>query len=73
VVQGLGIATVGAVTVGAFTIALSCGYIGRWAVAATAVVVGAGAGVVFKQQFRPFIDRLEHRFDSISSTTVKQS
>jgi hypothetical protein len=22
--------------------------------------VGAGAGVLFKQQFRPFIDRLDH-------------
>jgi hypothetical protein len=46
--------------VGAVTIALSCAYIGRWGVAATAVVVGAGAGALFKQQFRPFIDRLDH-------------
>jgi SSS family solute:Na+ symporter len=60
VVQGLGIATAGAVMVGAVTIALSGAYIGRWGVAATAVVVSAGAGVLFKQQFRPFIDRLDH-------------
>jgi solute:Na+ symporter, SSS family len=60
VVQGLGIATLGAVTVGAVTIALSCAYIGRWGVAATAVIVSAVTGVLFKQRFRPFIDRLDH-------------
>jgi hypothetical protein len=60
VVQGLGIATAGAVMVGAVTIALSCAYIGRWNVAVTAVAVSAGAGVLFKQQFRRFIDRLDH-------------
>jgi solute:Na+ symporter, SSS family len=35
-------------------------FIGRWSVAAAAIVVSAGAGVLFKQQFRPFIDRLDH-------------
>ena len=59
VVQGLGIATIGAVMVGAVTIALSCAFIGRWSVAAAAIVVSARAGVLFKQKFRPFIDRLD--------------
>ena len=61
VVQGLGIATIGAVMVGAATIALSCTFIGRWSVAAAAILVSAGAGVLFKQQFRPFIDQLDQR------------
>jgi hypothetical protein len=65
VFRGLGIAAVGAVMVGAATIALSCAYIGRWGVAAAAVAVGAGAGILFKQQFRPFIDEQEHGRDAV--------
>ena len=59
VIQGLGIAALGAIMVGAVTIAASCAYVGRGGVAAAALGVGAGAGVLFKRQFRPFIDRLD--------------
>jgi solute:Na+ symporter, SSS family len=59
VVRGLAIALTGAIMVGAAVVALSCAFIGRWDVTASALLLSATAAVGFKTWFRPFIRRLE--------------
>ncbi len=53
--RGLGIALLGAVMVGAGTIAASCLYVGRWHVSAAAAAVALVAGVLFKITYKRFV------------------
>lgn len=59
VFRGLGIASSGAIMVGAAIIALSCAFVGRWNVTAVALIGSTVAAALFKKWFRPFIQRLE--------------
>jgi Na+/proline symporter len=60
ILAGLGIATCGAVAVGAVIIALSCAFVGLWDVTAGALGVAAVAGLAFRRWFTPFTSRLEN-------------
>jgi solute:Na+ symporter, SSS family len=55
VVRGLGIATTGAVMVGAAVVALTMLYVARWDAAAGASAVSAAAAVGFRRWFIPFV------------------
>jgi solute:Na+ symporter, SSS family len=55
IARGMGIAFLGAVMVGGGIIALSCAYVARWSVAASAAFVGAAAGIAFRKSFDVFV------------------
>ncbi len=59
IVEGLGIAACGAVTIGAAVVALSCAYVGRGRATAAALLISAAAGLAFRRWFGPFIARFD--------------
>jgi Na+/proline symporter len=59
IARGLGIALAGATMVGAAVVALSCAYIARWSITATALLVSVVAAAAFKKSFRSFLQRLD--------------
>ncbi|MCP4640285.1 MAG: hypothetical protein GY851_07635 [bacterium] len=56
--QGLGVAVLGAVAVGAATIAFSSLYVARWGVAAAGLAVCMATGIAFKMTFSRFMKRV---------------
>ena len=71
ILDGLGVALTGAVMVGAAIVALSCAYVARWNVAATALLVSVAAGVGFKKWFRPFVNRLDRPYGTSADRQEK--
>lgn len=64
IVRGFGIAGLGFLMLASATIGFSHLYIGRWGIGGIAMIAGLGSAWLFRQYFRPFIQRFSEAEES---------